>query len=576
MAARLTTYLVVAIVAATLIAGLIVGAQRENNDGPVDLIVHNAHVYTADDDRTVAEAVAIRGNQILRVGDEREILRLRRPQTLVIDARGASVLPGFNDAHVHLMAGGLSVERIDLRDAASVRDIQDRIGAWAEANPDSPWVLGGGWDYEQFQGRQPTRQILDAIVKDRPVQLTSRDGHASWVNSAALKRAGITRTTADPARGVVIGDSGSGEPTGVLKEGAIALVARLVPRPTPEEAARALRSAIAEAHSNGVTSVQNPGGDPDELQLYAQARRTGDLNLRIYSGLTIDTGFDDQHRARLLTASRRHPDDHLFKTGAVNLTIDGAIENHAAALLAPYAKRQSAGEPAIAADDLNRLVRLVDAEGWQVMAEASGDRAVRMALNAYTHAARSNPTPARGRRHRIEHADLIDAADLARFGPLSVLASMQPLRGSPTPARVGSWIERLGPNRAQQMLPTGSLVEAGGRVAFGSGWPAAPLNPLLGIHAAVARTTDDGLPEGGWNPAERVSLEAAIEAYTSGAAWASFDEQRKGILAPGMLADLVVLSTNIFAAPLSSLPQTRVAVTILDGKVVYQLDRGTN
>jgi predicted amidohydrolase YtcJ len=325
-----------------------------------------------------------------------------------------------------------------------------------------------------------------------------------------------------------------------------------------------------------VTSVQNPSADPDELELYAETRRSGDLNLRIYSALAVGTAFSDADRTRLHTAARRHPDDHIFKTGAVNITLDGAIENQTAALLAPYASRQIDRPPTMAADDLNRLVRLIDAEGWQVMTRASGDRAVRMALNAYAHAARSNPRPARGRRHRVEHADLVHAADLPRFGSLSVIASMQPLRGSPTGARLQTWLETLGPERALETLPYGSILAADGRLAFGSGWPAGSLNPLLGIHAAVTRTTGDGLPEGGWNPAQRLSLEAAIDAYTSGAAWASFDEQRKGSLAPGMLADLVVLSESIFDAPPSRLARTRVVVTILDGKVVYQRDRGTN
>jgi hypothetical protein len=396
------------------------------------------------------------------------------------------------------------------------------------------------------------------------------------VNSAALRLAGVTRKTADPANGVVAKDSRTGEPTGLLKDEAMTLVGRLVPEPTPEEAARALRAAIAEAHANGVTSVQNPSADPDELELYAETRRSGDLNLRIYSALAVGTAFSDADRTRLHTAARRHPDDHIFKTGAVNITLDGAIENQTAALLAPYASRQIDRPPTMAADDLNRLVRLIDAEGWQVMTRASGDRAVRMALNAYAHAARSNPRPARGRRHRVEHADLVHAADLPRFGSLSVIASMQPLRGSPTGARLQTWLETLGPERALETLPYGSILAADGRLAFGSGWPAGSLNPLLGIHAAVTRTTGDGLPEGGWNPAQRLSLEAAIDAYTSGAAWASFDEQRKGSLAPGMLADLVVLSESIFDAPPSRLARTRVVVTILDGKVVYQRDRGTN
>lgn len=576
MAARLTTYLVVAIVAATLIAGLIVGAQRDDSDGPVDLIVHNAEVYTADGDGTVAEAVAIRGNQILRVGDEREIVRLRRPQTQMIDANGATVLPGFNDAHAHILAGGLNAGRVDLRDAIGLEQVQSRIRAWADANPETPWVLGRGWTYQQFPGTQPTRQLLDAIVPDRPVQLISRDGRASWVNSAALELARVTRKTANPGDGVVVKDPRTGAPGGVLKDEAMALVNRLVPKPSDDEMALALRTAIAEAHANGVTSVQNPGAAREELELYAEARRAGALNLRVYAALAIDAEFTEEDRTRLLAAARRHPDDHLFKTGAVNLTLDGTIESHTAALLAPYANRDTEGRALIAPDALNRLVRLMDAEGWQVMTHAAGDRAVRMALNAYVHAARSNPRPARGRRHRIEHADLVDAADLPRFGTLGVLASMQPLRGTPTTGQLETWLDALGPERALAMLPYGGIMSADGRLAFGSGWPAARLNPLAGIHAAVTRTADTGLPEGGWNPSQRLTLEAAIDAYTSGAAWASFDEQRKGSIASGMLADLVVLSDDILDAPASRLAQARVAVTIFDGKVVYRRDRGTN
>ena len=474
MAARLTTYLVVAIVAATLIAGLIVGAQRDDNEGPVDLIVHNAEVYTADGEGTRAEAVAIRGNQILRVGGEREILRLRRPQTTVIDAGGATVLPGFNDAHADVIGGGLSLDEIRLHDAAT----------------------------------------LD--------------------------------------------------------------VSRRIPTPTRDERARALRAAVAEAHRNGITSAQDASGNAENFSLFAEARRSGDLNVRIYAALAIGKEFTDTERAQLLETARRYPDDPLFKSGVVKITLDGAIEPHTAAMLSPYANNGAAGAPGIAPDDLNRTVRLIDAEGWQIMTHAAGDRAVRMALNAYEHAARSNPAPDRGRRHRIEHAEIVDALDIPRFGLLDVLASMQPFSGSPSSERLAIWSRSLGPDRALSGWPYRSIRAAGGRLAFGSNWPAFPLNPMLGIHAAVTRSTPDGLPEGGWNPDQRLAIEAAVDAYTSGAAWASFDEQRKGSIAPGMLADLVVLSADIFDAPLSTLAEARVAVTIFDGQVVYRRDRGTN
>ena len=288
MAARLTAYVVVGIVAATLIAGLIVGAQRDDSDGPVDLIVRNAKVYTAGTRGTMAEAVAIRGNQILRVGSDRDISRLARPQTTVIDAQGAAVLPGFNDYHVHFITGGLELDRIDLSDATTLDDVQERLLAWAEANPDAPWVLGRGWFSHSFPGNQPTRQQLDAVIKRRPAQILSHDGRTSWVNTRALQLAGITRKTADPPHGVIVKDPRTGEPTGVLTEAAVSLVSQTLPQPTREERVQALRAAIAEAHRNGVTSIQNAGGSTDEFELYADALRSGDLSLRVYSALSVD------------------------------------------------------------------------------------------------------------------------------------------------------------------------------------------------------------------------------------------------------------------------------------------------
>jgi predicted amidohydrolase YtcJ len=413
-------------------------------------------------------------------------------------------------------------------------------------------------------------------VADRPAQLTSHDGHSSWVSTAALQRAGITASTPNPPNGVIVKDLRTGEPTGLLKGAAMSLVSRRIPAPTRDERARALQAAVAEAHINGITSLQDASGDPEDFSLFAEARRSRDLDVRIYSALAIEKAFTDIERTRLLSTARRYPDDPLFKSGVVKITLDGRIESHTAAMLSPYAKDSAAGSPKIAPDDLNRIVRLIDAEGWQVMTHASGDRAVRMALDAYEHAARSNAAPDRGRRHRIEHAETVDRLDLPRFGLLDVLASMQPFSGSPSSEQIGVWSRSLGLDRALRGWPYDSILAGGGRLAFGSDWPAFPLNPMLGMHAAVTRATPEGRPADGWNPDQRLSLEAAVDAYTSGAAWASFDEQRKGRIAPEMLADLVVLSEDIFDAPLSALVQARVAVTIFDGKVVYRRDRGTN
>jgi hypothetical protein len=571
MAARLTTFVVVAIVAATLIAGLIVGAQRDDSAGPVDLIVHNAHVYTADGDGTMADAVAIRGNQILRVGAERDVLRLQRPQTVMIDARGGAVLPGFNDAHLHLIEGGLALDKVSLLGTTTVAGIQQQISDWAGANPDALWVTGRGWRYETFPGGLPTKAVLDTLVSDRPACLLSYDGRTAWVNSAALKLAHISSRTPHPANGVVVKDPKTGEPTGVLRENAIGLVANLVPRPTQEERARALRAAIAEAHRNGITSVQNAGGSLEDLKLFAEARRSGDLNLRIYSALTLGRGFGENERTALLQAARQYPDDPLLKTGAAKLVLDGAVTTHTAAMLGPYGGSDAPAEPLIDADDLNRMVRLIDAEGWQVMAHAAGDLAVRMALNAFEHAARSNPAPDHGRRHRVEHAETIAADDVDRFGRLGVIASMQPAMANPESAAFESWSRSVGTERASQGWPYRQITGAGGRLAFGSDWPAAELDPMLALESAITPVAIDGADA----PARRIPLLAAIDAYTSGAAWASFDEQRKGTLAAGMLADLVILSNDIFDES-ASLARARVEITIFDGQIVYRRDKGTN
>lgn len=579
MAARLTTLVVVGIVAATLIAGLIVGAQRDDSDGPIDLIVHNGKVYTADAAGTMAEAIAVRGNQIVRVGSDRDVLRLRRPQTEVIDARGAAVLPGFNDAHVHFIGGGLALDKIVLLDALTVEEIQQRIREWATANPDRPWVLGRGWYYQPFAGGLPTRQMLDALVPDRPAQLVSYDGHTAWVNSRALRLAGITKRTPAPRNGVIVKDPHTGEPTGVLKEAAMSLVGRLVPAPTREDRARALRAAIGEAQRYGVTSVQVAGGSIEDLELYDEATRTGELQVRIYAAISPAGTLDEPALERLEGIRQKYADGALFKAGALKIMLDGVIEAHTAAMLAPYANRPDAGDPTIAPDDLNRSVRLADARGWQVMTHAIGDRAIRMALDAYAHAARSNPTPARGRRHRIEHIETVDPADMGRFGALGVIASMQPFHGSPSPAQIDVWTRNIGEERASRGWPYRSISAARGPLAFGSDWPVVSLNPMLGLHTAVNRTTPDGRPDGGWHPGQKLRLKAAINAYTSGSAWASFDEQRKGTLTAGMLADMVILSADVFdpKAKPNALASVRVAVTVFDGKVVYRRDRtGTN
>jgi predicted amidohydrolase YtcJ len=570
MAARLTTYLVVGIVAATLIAGLIVGAQRDDSEGPVDLIVHNAKVYTADGSRSMAEAVAIRGNQILRVGSNREINRLRRPQTMVVDAEGAAVVPGFNDAHVHFIDGGLRLSWVNLDEATTLEEIEQQIDAWASDHPNRPWILGRGWRTEALEGTTATRLVLDAIVKERPVQLLSADGRSAWLNSRALQLARITKRTPNPKNGVIVRDARTGEPTGLLTGQAMRLAARAVPPAGREERERALRTAITAAHRSGVTSVQDIGVDRGDFELYDEVRRAGDLNVRVYAAPALGAGKVESEIEQLVAIRKQYPDDPLFKTGALTLALDGELSSHTAALLEPYEDRPGAGDTSIEPDALNRTVRLLDAAGWQIMIDAAGDRAIRMALDAYAHAIRSNPSPPRDRRHRVEHVEIPDAADIGRFKTIGVIASIQPFHGTPEPARAEEWSASIGAERVLRAWALRSLSTSGARLVFGSDWPAAPLMPMLAVHTAVTRTTADGLPEDGWNSAERINLKAALDAYTSGAAYASFDEQRKGSIKAGMLADLTVLSTDIFAARPPELATAGVEMTIFDGRIVYR------
>jgi len=328
---------------------------------------------------------------------------------------------------------------------------------------------------------------------------------------------------------------------------------------------------VATAHRFGVTSVQNAGGSADEMELYDALRKSGDLDLRVYVALGVEPGFTEADADRLGAIRDKYGDDPVLKTGAVKLYIDGVIESYTAVMLAPYANKATNAEPIWKPGEFNHVISLLDSRGWQVWVHAIGDGGVRMTLDAYEKAAAANPAPSRGRRHRIEHIETVDAADIPRFGKLNVIASQQPFHG--TPDLLGVWIPNIGAERASRGWAYGSIRAAGGPIAFGSDWGVVSMDPRIGIHTAVNRTSLDGTPVGGWLPEQKIPMTAAIDGYTSGAAYASFDERRKGTLAPGMLADIVVLSTDIFSAPPERFLDTKVETTIFDGKVVYTRQR---
>jgi predicted amidohydrolase YtcJ len=567
MASRLTTLIVVVIVAGTLIAGLIVGAQRDDASGPADLIVTNGRVYTGSADR-FAEALAVRGNKILRVGTNRDIKRLRRPQTLMIDAHGAAVLPGFNDAHVHLLDGGLALARLDLSSADTFEGIETRIRDYAAAHPGRPWILGSGWSYAALGGVPPTRQQLDALVADRAVYLTAVDGHTGWANSKALALAHVTRRTPSPLNGMIVKDARTGEPTGALEDAARTLVEEILPEPGRDEQIAAIRAAIDEAHRLGITSVQSVCTDPGEIELYRSLRSSGSLDLRVYTILEAPNPLPREARLQFEDVRTRYGDDPLLKAGTVELVADGAIESRTAALLEPYADAATRGDTLYTPEELDALVADLDRSGWQVSIRAAGDQAVRMGLDAYERAAAANRTRKHERRHRLEQIDAIDPADIPRLASLGVIASQQPFRGAPSSETMAVWSARIGPERGARGWAAGSIQDAGARLAFGSDWPTEDLDPRYGLHAAVTRTALDGTPDGGWHIEDRLALSAAIDAYTTGSAFASFDDLRKGRLERNMLADFVILSSDIFA-PDARLLDAVVDTTIFDGRVVY-------
>jgi hypothetical protein len=556
--------LLIVIAGATLLS-LRLAAQRGADAAPADLLILNGKVYSAG---AVHEAIASRGHTIVGVGRSQDLERLRGPRTEVIDARGRSVVAGFNDSHVHFLGGGLGLRDVNLAGVPTLREAQDKIRLFAQAKPDEPWVRGRGWLYSAFPGGLPTKEQLNEVVPDRPAVMVAYDAHTTWVNSKALQVAGITGATPDPVNGIIVKDPKTGEPTGVLKESAQALLNRVMPRPTDEDRRSALRAAVAEANRLGVTSIQNASGNAEELTLYADAQKAGDLKVRTYSALSISPGFSEADADRFDAVRTLYGDDPVFRTGIVKIVADGVIESRTAGMLAPYAGVAISGTPNYTAAELNRIIAMMDKRGWQIEVHAIGDRTIRMTLDAFERAIAANPAPPRGRRHRIEHIETIDAADIPRFGKLGVIASQQPMHvvlGDMNMLKPsGPWPDNLGPERASRAWNWKSIRDAGGRVTFGSDWAVAPLDPLQGIWVVTTRVTPTGMRD------QKLPIAQAIDGYTAWPAYASFDEQRKGTLAPGMLADVVVLSRDIIAQPLAKPTDVVVDVTVFDGNVVYR------
>jgi predicted amidohydrolase YtcJ len=548
MASRLTTFIVVLIVAGTFIAGLIVGAQRDDMDGPVDLIITNGRVYTGSASR-FAEALAVRGNKILRVGSNREIKRLRRPQTIALDAHGATVLPGFNDARVRLVEGGLVLDAVDLTGASTPEDIRARIDGFVERHPARPWVIGHGWARADYGGPL-TRQALDAIVADRPAYLVSTDDARGWANTRALRAASIGRVTPNAAVREMRGD----ESNGLLQGPAHAAMLRALPAPSPAEQQAAVRAAVTEAHRLGITSVHDFGDAPDRLSTFDTLLESGELPLRVYAALSLSGPGHEAELAAIDAARRQYPDDPVFKAGPVSVDVDRWASAHE-----PTAADH---DHAVIPGQLDELVAALDGRGWPVALHAGAEAAVRLSLDAVERAAAHNRSSAS--RHRIDGIDSLDPADAGRFADEHVVAALRPAAEALATAEIG--LARQLPHARDGAWPLTRLRASHARVVFGSNWPALPLDPRVGLDAAITQIAADD--ESGSEQRAAAALAAAVDAYTANPAWTSADDQRKGTLAPDMLADIVILSADIFA-PGARVLDAVVDTTIFDGRIVY-------
>jgi len=557
------------------LAGVAVLVQGQSFPA-ADLIVVNARIYTVNPQQPWAEALAIRGDKIVAVGSMRDIAARRGPSTQAIDAQGDLVLPGFTDCHIHFLDGSLSLQQVNLDEARTVGEIQRKVKEYADAHPDLPWILGRGWNYTAFNpSGLPDKRYLDEIVPDRPVYVESFDGHTWWANSKALRAAGITGATPNPAGGTIVRDAKTGEPTGAIKEDAADdVVRRVIPPPSHEQVVAALRGGMREANRVGLVRAISPdgvsvrGGDFRALEVYDQLRGSGQLTVRFDIALRVQPPSLTRDEVQRIKAARERYHDDWLSAGKAKFFLDGVIETRTAAMLAPYVDDTRSGELLWDPVQYRDAVGELDRQGIQIFTHAIGDRAIRLALDAYENAQQANHT--HDARHRIEHIEDASAADLPRFGKLGVIASFQPLHAYPDDDVLKIWWGNVGPERAQRGFAWHSVASTGGALAFGSDWPIVTLNPWTGVQNAVTRQTTGGNPPGGWLPKERISLDDAIRGYTLGAAFAGHREKTEGSLEPGKVADLIVLAQDLFKIEPTEIAKTEVLLTMVGGKVVYQ------
>lgn len=537
-----------------------------------DLILIHGKIWTENPLQPEAEAVAVQENRILAVGDSDIVLKLAGPKTRVVDLLGRRVVPGFNDAHVHFYAGGDGLVGVQLRDATSPGEIRKRIREFARSLPKGEWILNGDWDHETWTpARLPTHQLIDDVTPDNPVFVKRSDGHTTLANSLAMKLAGIDKNTEDVPGGVIVRDPG-GNPTGIFKDAAKGLIESVIPPPSEDRILSALLAAQKYAAENGVTSIQDmgvlgpKGADTmaDVLRGYQKLLKRSQLQVRVSAHLPLP----EWKRLASIGVMVDFGNEKLH-VGAVKSFADGSLGSTTAWFFEPYNDTpDTSGIPSdelIRPEEMYRNIRNADKAGLQVAIHAIGDRANNTILNFFEKLQQENGL--RDRRLRIEHAQHLLASDIPRFSKLHVIASVQPFH----PIDDGRWADkRIGTERAKTTYAFRSLLDTGAVLAFGSDWWVAPMNPLMGIYAAVTRRTLDGRHPEGWVPEQKVSVMEAVHAYTVGSSYASMEEKIKGSIEPGKLADLVVLSQDIFHIDPVEIQNTRVHMTIFDGRIGFE------
>ena len=526
--------------------------------GPVTLAVVNARVWTGDTARPWAEAFAVRGDRFATVGSSAAVRKLAG-NARVIDAAGRMVVPGFIDSHVHFIDGGFALSSVQLRDARTPAEFIARIKAFAATVPPGAWITGGNWDHEQWGGELPRHDWIDSVTPNNPVWINRLDGHMSLANAAALRAARITRASRDVAGGTIVRDA-RGEPTGVLKDNATDLVNAVVPNPPAELEDRALDTAMAYVAAQGVTSVDHMGSWRD-LAIFERAHKAGRLKTRIYAAVPLATW--EQLRD---TVAARGRGDAWLRIGALKGFVDGSLGSHTAAMLQPFTDAPAdTGLFVNTHEHLYQWTSGADKAGLHVVVHAIDDRAIRDQLDIFERVQKENGP--RDRRFRIEHAQHIAPPDIPRFAKLGVIASMQPYHAIDD----GRWAEKvIGHERAKTTYAFRSLLDSGATLAFGSDWFVAPPTPLEGLYAAVTRRTLDDRNLTGCIPEQKISLEDALRAYTRGAAYATFDEREKGVIASGALADFAIIDRDLTKVAPEAIRDAHIALTVVGGQVVYE------